>query len=53
MECKNVVLNDNYELFIGKDFTDKLPPCAEKYLKELIIMAKKAEDTSIFDEITI
>ena len=45
--------NDNFELFIGKDFTDQLPPCAEKYLKELILLAKEADVTGIRDKKTI
>jgi len=53
LRVKNFVTSDNEELLMGDDFTDQFPPCAEKYLKELIILAKKADDTRITDKETI
>ena len=55
MGVKNFVTSDNEELLIGNDFIDGFPPCAEKYLKELIILAKTAQDTPeiIYDKETI
>ena len=50
---KNIVTSDNEELLIGNDFTDKFPPCAEKYVKELIILAKIAVENHKTDKETI
>jgi hypothetical protein len=45
IEVKNVLTSDNEELLIGNDLADQFPPCSEKYLKQLITMAKLAADT--------